>query len=140
MLSLDLFRNIFDPGNYIITGKQYLCCIDYNSFRFTCKGALELSPPNYALIIKDKLSKYVPDVDVFLNKLREFSPNVVISGSFILSCLLNNDNYHGIDIFEYDIDTFEHESGIHELQSILKINLDKVFMMRYFTNNIRKKF
>jgi hypothetical protein len=79
--------------------ENFLCPVDYNSLRFTCKKLNELASPNVLQRIIDKLSKHCEDPIDFLNNLDKH--NSILSGSFMLACLYDNIEYHDIDIFEY---------------------------------------
>jgi hypothetical protein len=88
-----------DNDDIFIYLQNFLCPVDYNSFRYTCKRFLKLPPHNIINIILEKLSAHVTDAKQFLLHLSKY--NCVLSGSFVLSCLYDNLEYSDIDVFEY---------------------------------------
>lgn len=50
----------------------YLCPVDINSYRFTCKEYYNKLPIlDYNTLIKNELSKYVPYVDEFIENMKK---------------------------------------------------------------------
>lgn len=100
----------------------YLCPVDINSCRFTCRKYYNACPPpNYNILIKNELSKYVPYVDEFIENMRKHK--CVIAGSFILSILYGGVfDYYDIDVFEF-IDYTENIDSLTDRQ-IRKVLVD----------------
>lgn len=76
---------------------DYLCYVDKMSLKLVCKKSSKIKL-NFKKVILGKLSKYIDDPKEFCKKL--FECKAIISGSFILACLYDTDNFGDIDIFD----------------------------------------
>lgn len=100
---------------------SYLCYIDLQSLRFTCKFFHKRTIlPNIRNLIIEKISKYTPNSSDILDVLDEF--HCVISGSFMVNILYNADwKFKDIDI--YYRDTYP-EPNSHKYKNLLVNKLE----------------
>lgn len=90
--------NILDlPEDCIYEINKYLCYVDQMALKFSLCHNVKL---DFISILNKKLSEHVKDVDKFIDEL--IKNKAIISGSFILACLYDNNNYNDIDIYEYN--------------------------------------
>lgn len=84
------------PEDCIYEINQHLCYVDQMAFKLALLHDVNLF---FEPILKHKLSENVKDVDKFILNL--INNKACISGSFILACLYDTDDYNDIDIYEY---------------------------------------
>lgn len=84
--------------SYIAT---YLCYVDKMALKMVCKMTHQITI-NFKSIVIKKLEKHIDNPIEFCNKLYEY--NTIISGSFILACLYDTNDYNDIDIFNREIE------------------------------------
>ena len=85
------------PKRVIAYLSEYLCYVDKMSLKLTCNQCSLISL-NFKKVIKKKLTKYIDDPKTFCQKLHQ--TGAILSGSFIISCLYDNDNFNDFDVFE----------------------------------------
>lgn len=79
-----------------------LCYVDRIPLKLSCQffnKIISQKPFDFKSIVLKKLKKHLPNAESFLEILRQ--NKAVITGSFILACLYDTDDYNDIDVYEY---------------------------------------
>ena len=85
------------PNDIITEIQKHLSYLDYVNLKPVCKKTSQLKM-EFRPIILNKLAKHVPNPEELLEKIKEFG--AIITGSFILASINQNDSYNDIDIYE----------------------------------------
>lgn len=76
---------------------DYLCYVDKYALKLVCKKSSKIKL-DFKKILTDKLSIIIDNTEEFLIKILE--SGAIISGSFILACLYDIDDFNDVDIFD----------------------------------------
>lgn len=95
---------------------RYLCYVDKYSLKLVSKKMHKIKL-DFKPIVINKLGKIIDNADEFCNKLHQYK--CIMSGSFILSCLYDEDYFNDVDLFDKEIaQSFEnnasHRNGFSE--------------------------
>lgn len=91
MLTKDMWQYIADK----------LCYVDQYALRCVCKRTAKIKL-DFKAIILERLSRLVDDPEKFCEML--YQTDTILTGSFILACLYNTDNFKDLDTYSNKFD------------------------------------
>lgn len=112
---------------------KFLCFVDQMALKRVCKKTSRIKL-DFKKIILDRLSRHIDNPKEFCDQL--VYCRAVISGSFIIACLYDTNDYKDIDVFDQqtnrDVSAFSNYLWKHRKYEYTAHIYDNVYMIRNF--------